>query len=142
MIVKELMTSNVCFVTADASAKDAAALMKRYNIGLIPVCDSKGCLLGVISDRDILIRAVLPDSAETNSLNTLKAAEIMSENAVTISPEKNIHDAACIFSKSRLRRLPVTENARLIGILSISDLAKKRIFLAEVGEILGAIAVK
>lgn len=136
MTVKELMSASICFVARDAPVSQVAALMKKYNIGMIPVCDSKGCLLGVITDRDIVLRAVASDTPWEG----LKSSQIMSSDIVTISPEINIHEAAGIFSKIRFHRLPVVENGRLVGILSISDLAKKRIYLAEVGDIMGSIA--
>ena len=139
MTVKELMSANVCFVNGDAPIGDAAALMKKYNIGLVPVCDNKGHLLGLITDRDIVLRALDRESPQEEPL---RVSDIMSEDVVTISPETDIHDAACIFSAKKVRRLPVLENSRLVGILSISDLAKKRIYLAEVGDIMGAIAKK
>lgn len=137
LLVKDLMSSNVYFVHADASVSQASALMKKYDIGLIPVCDNNGILLGLLTDRDIVLRAM--QSGMPSPL-ALKVSEIMSETAVTVSSEVNIHDAACIFSKGKMHRLPVVENSRLVGILSLSDLAKKRIFLAEVGEIMGSIA--
>ena len=98
MIVKELMSSNVCFIKPDASVYDAAALMKRCDVGFIPVCDSRGCLLGLITDRDIVLRALNPDAT---CLSTLHVSEIMSSEIVSISPEMNIHDAACVFSEKK-----------------------------------------
>ena len=136
MTVKELMTTSVCFLKSDATIPDAAALMKKNNIGVVPVCDNRGCLLGLITDRDILIRAL---ALGTGSLEQIKVSDIMTASVVTVSPEMNIHDAACMFSKRKVHRLPVLENDRLVGMLSLTDLAKKKIFLAEVGDIMGAI---
>lgn len=137
MTVKELMTTGICFVKSDATIADAVALMKKYNIGVVPVCDNKGCLLGLITDRDILIRSL---SLDQDELDQAKVSRLMTSEVVSVSPEMNIHDAACIFSKRKVHRLPVLENDRLVGMLSLTDLAKKRIFLAEVGDIMGAIA--
>ena len=137
MTVKELMSTNVYFISSDAPVTSAAALMKKNNIVLVPVCDSKGCLLGLITDRDIVLRALTDDKKK---LEELIVSDVMTKDIVTISPEMDIHDAACIFSQKRVHRLPVLENSRLVGVLSISDLAKKRVFLAEVGDIMGAIA--
>lgn len=137
MTVKELMTTSVCFLKSDATIPDAAALMKKNNIGVVPVCDNRGCLLGLVTDRDILIRAL---TLGAGSLEQMKVSDIMTASVVTASPEMNIHDVACIFSKKKVHRLPVLENDRLVGMLSLTDLAKKKIFLAEVGDIMGAIA--
>lgn len=139
MTVKELMTTSVCFLKPDASISDAAALMKKNNIGIVPICDNRGCLLGLVTDRDILMRVSTADAA---SIELTKISDIMTTNLVTISPEMNVHDAACLFSKKKVHRLPVLENGRLVGMLSLTDLAKKKIFLAEVGDIMGAIAAK
>ena len=59
MTVKELMSTNVCFISSDAPVTSAAALMKKNNIGLVPVCDCKGCLLGLITDRDIVLLSLI-----------------------------------------------------------------------------------
>ncbi len=139
MTVKELMTTSVCFLKPDASISDAAALMKKNNIGIVPICDNRGCLLGLVTDRDILMRVSTADAA---IVELTKISDIMTTNLVTISPEMNVHDAACLFSKKKVHRLPVLENGRLVGMLSLTDLAKKKIFLAEVGDIMGAIAAK
>jgi CBS domain-containing protein len=143
MLVKELMSSSVCFVKEDASLLDIAALMKKHDVGLIPVCDNKGCLLGVITDRDIVLKLAENNPSINMESKAAPVAEtIMNKSPVTIASDLNIHDAACVFSQHRLRRLPVVENHRLVGILSISDLAKRKLFLAEVGDILGEIAKK
>lgn len=137
MTVKELMSTNICYIKSDAPLSEAVNLMKKYDIGFVPVCDSKGCLVGLLTDRDILLR--IPDSAAP-SLKQIPAEEVMTRQVAAVSADMNIHDAACVFSQKKVRRLPVLENARLVGVLSLSDLAKKRIFLAEIGEIMSAIA--
>lgn len=136
MTVKELMSVNICFVTADADVTAAAALMKKYDIGLIPVCDQKGCLLGLVTDRDIVLRAL----SAKEGIEKKKVRHIMTEEIVSVTPMTDIHDAALVFSEKKVRRLPVLDNGRLVGILSLSDLSGKRIFLAEVGEIMGNLA--
>lgn len=136
MTVKELMSVNICFVTADADVTAAAALMKKYDIGLIPVCDQKGCLLGLVTDRDIVLRAL----SSKEGIEKKKVRHIMTEEIVSVTPMTDIHDAALVFSEKKVRRLPVLDNGRLVGILSLSDLSGKRIFLAEVGEIMGNLA--
>lgn len=134
MTVKELMASSVCFVRPDAPLQQAAALMKQYDIGFVPVCDQKGSLLGAVTDRDLVTRT---DFAAAGAAQ-IPVSALMTEDLVTVPPDMDIHQAACLFSKGKIRRLPVVENGRLIGILSVGDLAKKRLYLAEVGDILGA----
>ncbi len=145
MIVKELMSTSVCFVKADGTVADAVALMKKYDIGFVPICDNKGCLIGLVTDRDIVLRALTESSPErqtdTLSINTnqIPVSSIMSTDVVTVTSDINIHDAALLFSKKGVRRLPVLENGRLVGVLSLSDLARKRIFLSEIGDIMNSI---
>ncbi|MGC2872685.1 CBS domain-containing protein [Ihubacter sp. rT4E-8] len=134
MTVKELMSTSICFIRSDASLSQAAALMRQYNIGFIPVCDNKGALLGAVTDRDLITRT----DFEADEPAKIPASSLMTKNLVTVSPDMDIHDAACLFSKSKVHRLPVVENGRLVGILTVNDLAKKRIYLAEVGDIMGA----
>ncbi len=135
MTVKELMTTNVIFIKKEADLNQAVRLMKQHNIGMLLVCDNLGKPEGLLTDRDILLYL----SNDNGTLEEIPVSEVMSKNLITLNSEMNIHDAACLFSKHRLRRLPVVENSRLVGVLSISDLARKRIFLAEVGEIMGAV---
>lgn len=135
MTVKELMTTNIIFIKKEAHLDQAALLMKQHDIGMLLICDNLGTPEGLLTDRDILL--YLADTS--TPLSEIPVSDVMNRNLITLNTDINIHDAACIFSKYGLRRLPVVENNRLVGVLSISDLAKKRIFLAEVGEIMGAV---
>lgn len=134
MTVKELMSSSVCFVKPDAPLQQAAALMKQYDIGFVPICDNKGGLLGAVTDRDLVTRIDFDGSRPALT----PVSMLMTSDLITVSPDMDVHQAACIFSRSKVRRLPVVENGRLVGILALSDLAKKRLYLAEVGDIMGA----
>ena len=126
MLVKDLMTTAVTSVPPDSPAAAAVKIMRSEDVGIVPVCDIQGHLLGVITDRDILMRDGFDKSAD----------EIMSRNVVYTSPKENIHDAAMKMSEYGVRRLPVVENDKLAGMLSIKDLAGKRVFTAEIGHIM------
>ena len=138
MVVKELMSTNVCFVKENACIEDAAALMRQYDIGFVPVCNELGEISGVITDRDLITKGT--GGADKRASMPLK--EIMTKEVFTLSPDMDIHEAALCFSEKKLHRFPVLQGNRLIGILSVSDLAKKRVFLAEVGDIIGAITLE
>lgn len=138
MLVKEMMQTKVYFVTANSTLSDIISLLRNYNIGIVPVCDNTGALMGVITDRDIIMR--IPDFGSFDVRTTTLARDIMTTDVSTVSSTAEIHDAAKIFSNKKVHRLPVLENGKLAGMLSISDLAKKRVFLAEVGDIIGSIA--
>lgn len=136
MVVNELMTTNVSFVKEQALIRDVVNLMRQYDIGCVPVCNDLGELVGITTDRDLLTRALYKQDTDVLSQ---PVADIMTKEVHTITPDVDIHTAALAFSKHAIHRLPVLQRNRLVGILSISDLAKKKIYLAEVGCIIGAI---
>ncbi len=119
MQVSDVMTENVITANENESITDVAKKMAQFDIGVIPVC-SNDALLGVITDRDITLRCV----ATGRSTDTVKAREIMSSNAISISPTQNLQDAATIMAKAQYRRLPVTDAGKVVGILSIGDMAR------------------
>ena len=126
MLVKDLMSSSVNCVSPDDSIERIIFTMKSEDVGILPVCDKKNPVLGVITDRDVVLRQ---DKAST-------ARELMTENVITVNSGDDIHQAALKFSKYGIHRLPVVENQRLIGILSLKDMAKKKVFTAEIGHII------
>ena len=126
MLVKDLMSSSVICVSPDDSIERIIFTMKSEDVGILPVCDKQNHVLGVITDRDVVLRQ---DKAST-------ARELMTENVITVNSGDDIHQAALKFSKYGIHRLPVVENQRLIGILSLKDMAKKKVFTAEIGHII------
>ena len=134
MQVKELMTTDVSCVRPDATIINVAKQMRRENIGSLPICNDKGEILGIITDRDMVIRSLASDSVK------ITAGDIMSTNIVTVAPEMNIHDAAILFSKHQVRRLPVTSSGKLVGIIAMADLARRTLLIDEAGDALSAIS--
>ena len=126
MLVKDLMTAAVTSVPPGSAVDSAIKVMRSEDVGIVPVCDIQGHLLGVITDRDILIRDGFGKTVD----------EIMSRDVIYAAPKDNIHDAALKMSQYGVRRLPVLENEKLTGMLSLKDLAGKRIFTAEIGHII------
>lgn len=126
MLVKDLMTAAVTSVPPGSAVDSAIKVMRSEDVGIVPVCDIQGHLLGVITDRDILIRDGFGKTVD----------EIMSRDVISAAPKDDIHDAALKMSQYGVRRLPVVENEKLIGMLSLKDLAGKRIFTAEIGHIM------
>ena len=119
MKVKDLMTSDPATVGPDDACAQAATLMKQEDCGAIPVVRD-GTLIGIIIDRDIVIRAV----AAGRDPKTTKVSEVMSADPITIAPDVDISEAAAIMAKSQIRRLPVVENGHLLGVISFHDIAK------------------
>ncbi len=129
MKVKDLMSTSIFFVTPEANAHEVALQMNKRDSGFIPVCHGDGTLLGVITDRDIVVRAV------ASSKPIWLAEDIMTRDVITIGPDYSVQKAALVMSSNRLRRLPVVKNNHLVGILSLGDLAKYKLYLCEVGDI-------
>ena len=143
MKVKELMSTNITCVRQNTSLSQAAKQMRNENVGCLPVCDDSGHLNGLVTDRDLVIRAVAPYLASESGRDAagMTVGDIMSLNPVTVSPDTNTHDAALLFSAHKIRRLPVVENSRLTGMLSLGDLAVKPVCIDEAGDALSAISL-
>jgi CBS domain-containing protein len=116
--ISEVMSSDVQTISPDATIEEAAQEMRDGDFGLVPVAEDEE-LLGVITDRDIAIRAV----AEGKDPSTL-VREIMSEEVVWASEDDTVEDAARIMSDHQIRRLPVVDaEQHLVGIVSLGDFA-------------------
>ncbi len=137
MKVKDLMSTNIRCISEDTPVHLIALYMKKTNVGCMPVCDDAGHVLGIVTDRDIVLRAAADDS---KSVRNTTAAEIMTLNPVTVSSNSNIHDASLLFSAHKIRRLPVTEASRIVGMLSLGDIASKPVYIDEAGDALSAIS--
>lgn len=134
MRVKDLMSTSVTCVKPDTSVEQVARQMKQENIGSLPVCNDRGEALGIITDRDIVIRSVSND----NQPKTAK--EIMTKNLVFADPNMDTHQAALLMAKYQVRRLPVVENNQIVGMLAMADIARKQIYIDEAGDALSAIS--
>ena len=119
MKVKDCMCGLVCCVTGDTSITDVAKLMEKNHIGSIPVCNDGREIIGFVTDRDIVIRAI---SKGIDSNNT-KVSDIMSTQILKTTPDSRIEEAQEVMSINQVRRLPVIENNRVVGILTMGDLA-------------------
>lgn len=139
MLVKDLMTTGISCVKEDASFMQIAKQMKQEDVGLIPVCNDKGEVKGVVTDRDLVLRALARETEKPLEKEDIKARDIMSTNIVCASPDMNTHHAALLLAKYQVRRLPVTQNQKLVGMLSMADIARKTVFIDEAGDALSAI---
>lgn len=120
MKIREIMTKNVCCASENDTLKAVASYMKTNDTGFIPVNDAEGNLSGIITDRDIVLRAVA-DDAETNELH---ASDIMSRDIVSLSPDHSPIEASRLMSRAKVRRLPVTEKNKVVGVISLGDLSR------------------
>ena len=134
MRVKDLMATSVTCVKPDTSIEQVAKQMKQENVGSIPVCNDRGEVMGIITDRDIVIRSV------SNENRPKIAKEIMTKNLVVAEPGMDTHQAALLMAKYQIRRLPVIENNQVVGMLAMADIARKQIYVDEAGDALSAIS--
>ena len=132
MNVSEIMTEHVISISEDEPVIAAARLMKQHNIGSLPVRDTKNRLRGIVTDRDIVLRCV----AGNVSAQDVRIGEIMSRNLITASPSEDTERAAERMGNSQIRRLPVTDNGILVGIVALGDIARKDEFRMEASEAL------
>jgi CBS domain-containing protein len=118
MNIRDVMTSNPRTVSPEDTIQNAARIMRDEDTGVVPVVEN-GRAVGVVTDRDIVVRAVA--DGELNR----PVRDIVSGDVVTARPDMSTKEAAQLMSEHQVRRLPVVENERLVGIVSIGDLAVK-----------------
>ncbi|AWB45181.1 CBS domain-containing protein [Paenibacillus sp. CAA11] len=136
MKVSQIMTEDVVTVNRKDNIYEAAVKMKQHDTGFIPVVDQDGStLIGVITDRDLVVRGI----AEKKPGST-EVAEVMTQGIRTASVDMTIDEASELMAEQQIRRLPVTEGKKLIGIVSIGDMAVRNIFSDEAGEALSQIS--
>ena len=130
MKVSEVMTPNPRTVQLSDTIEDAARIMRDEDTGAVPVIEDDR-VVGMITDRDIVIRAVADGDFECT------IDDIVSDDVVCATPEMTTAEAADLMSEHQIRRLPVVdEDERLVGILSIGDIAVKEGRDARTGETL------
>ncbi|HUS18853.1 MAG TPA: CBS domain-containing protein [Terriglobales bacterium] len=121
MKVKDLMTLSPTSAEPDTTVEEIATMMKDDNIGCVPVIDEDGQVAGVITDRDIVIRCI----AEGKDPAECRADDIISPQSICVSPNTDSREAAHLMADRQIRRLPVVENGKLVGMLSLGDVAVK-----------------
>ncbi|KHE71599.1 CBS domain-containing protein [Halobacillus sp. BBL2006] len=116
--VKDIMTSDVSVCRTDDCLSDAASMMKQKNVGAIPVCDDQGNLMGMVTDRDLVIRGYADKKPESTPIQ-----QVMSDHLYSCTPDCSTQEASQIMAQHQVRRLPVVENGKLTGIISLGDLS-------------------
>lgn len=132
--VRDVMTTNVISVSPHQTVQEAAQLMKEHNVGSLPVVEN-GQLKGIITDRDITIRSTAQGKADQT-----RVSEVMTSSTVQVSPDMDVHRAAQLMAEHQVRRLPVVENNRLVGMVALGDLATEEIYQDEAQEALSQIS--
>lgn len=135
--VQEVMSAQPAVVTLLDNIYEVAVKMKEHDTGFIPVVDAEDgvTLIGVITDRDLVLRGY----ADKHSGSTA-VEKVMSREVISVSESASVDEAAELMASAQIRRLPVTRGRKLIGIVSLGDLAVKNIFADEAGEALSEIS--
>jgi len=113
MKVEEIMTTAVISVPEDATVEDAARQLAHYRISGLPVVNKEGALVGLVTEYDLISKA-----GQT-------VADIMSRSVISVSPETDMEELSHLLTNRRIRRVPVLQGDRLVGIISRSDLVKQ-----------------
>jgi CBS domain-containing protein len=116
--VRDTMTENPRSIGASASVVDAARLMREEHIGSLPITDAEQ-LVGMITDRDITTRVV----AEAADLTTMSVGDVYSPDLISVEPDEDLEEALRLMARHQVRRLPVVENGKLVGIVAQADIA-------------------
>jgi CBS domain-containing protein len=130
--IKDVMTQDVITLPADASVTEACMTMRDGNVGDVVVTED-GNFVGILTDRDVVIRAI----AEGQPPDATAIGEVASFDVTTLAPDDTIDAAVTLMRDRAVRRLPVVEGSRAVGFVSMSDLAVERqpdSALAEVSE--------
>jgi CBS domain-containing protein len=132
--VRDAMTENPLSIGASASVVEAAQLMRDEDIGSLPITDDEK-LVGMITDRDITT-SVVADAADPKATSV---GDVLSQDLITVEPDKELEDALQLMARHQVRRLPVVENGSLVGIVAQADIALKE-NEARTGELVEAIS--
>ncbi|SCY95064.1 CBS domain-containing protein [Alkaliphilus peptidifermentans] len=135
MKVRDVMTSNITAADSNTSISEIAKKMRDLNIGAIPICDEQNYPIGIVTDRDIVIRGVVEGLTSNDNV-----AQIMSKQVIYVTPDMHVHEATRLMGENQIRRLPVVENGKIIGMVSIGDLAVQNIYEDDAGHALSEIS--
>lgn len=122
MKVKDCMCDQVAYVNPNCSVEDCAKLMCNNHIGCIPVCDGSKQIVGLVTDRDILLRTV----GCGKDIKNTPVSDIMTCKVCCCAPDIDVCEAEKIMSENQIRRIPVVDNNKVIGILTLGDLAANK----------------
>lgn len=121
MKIQDIMTKQVITISPGESVEVAARVLTHYNIGVLPVCNGSGTLQGVVTDRDLVTRCL----ASNRDPSKTQVGQIMSEGVVSVKPDMDTAVAAHLMGRQQVRRLPVVDNGKLCGMVSLADLANR-----------------
>jgi CBS domain-containing protein len=131
--VRDAMTEDPHSIGASASVVEAARLMREQHIGSLPVTEDER-LVGMITDRDITTRVVAESAVPAKT----SVGDVHSRDLISVEPNNDLEEALQLMARHRVRRLPVVENGRLVGMVAQADIALKD--NERTGQLVGAIS--
>jgi len=135
MKVRDVMTTQISKADTNTPISQVAKQMKDINVGSIPITDNQQKPVGIVTDRDIVIRGVGQGISGNETVD-----KVMSKKVISVTSDTDVHEAARIMGENQIRRLPVVDNGKLVGIVAIGDLAVRNIYENEAGHALGEIS--
>jgi CBS domain-containing protein len=126
MLVKEIMAKQVITIDADASAYDACMIYKDKKVGCLVVTKGESCV-GIVTERDLIERTI----CKHRNPETTKVQEIMSHDIKVVSALDTVEKALETMKHHKIKKLPVTSSEKVVGIITVTDIAKARPDLSE-----------
>jgi CBS domain-containing protein len=120
--IQDIMTKQLHIVGREVPLLDVARMMRDQRIGDVLVTNRDGSLCGIVTDRDIVVRA----DASARPLDKTPVGDICSDEVVKLSPDSSIEDAVRIMRERAIRRVPVVRDGKVVGIVTIGDLARHK----------------
>lgn len=120
MKVKDCMCNEVYCVSPKTTVSECAKIMEKKHIGCIPVCNNNNEILGLVTDRDLLLRAI----ATNKDINKTSVSDVMTSKVCCCEAESELYQAEKLMCEQQIRRIPVLEDGKVIGILTLGDLAR------------------
>ena len=136
MKLREIMSKQVVRIHPEESVAVAARTLTNYNIGMLPVCGNDGRICGVVTDRDIVTRCL----AANRKPHTTQVGQVMTENVTSIRPDMDTGVAAHLMGRLQVRRLPVVEDGKLCGMVSLGDMAVREETVLDAGDALADVS--
>jgi CBS domain-containing protein len=135
--IRDVMTLNPATVSDKDSIRDVARIMKDEDTGVVPVCDSGKKIIGLVTDRDIVVRLIADGKDPMNA----RVTDVMTKSIRKVQENATIDDVLTLMSNSEIRRVPVVNrNDELVGIVSIGDISIETKERGKVGDALNEIS--
>ncbi|HEU4563356.1 MAG TPA: CBS domain-containing protein, partial [Gemmatimonadaceae bacterium] len=136
---RDVMTRNPKSVTRGASVQEIARIMREENTGVVPVVEENGRLVGLVTDRDVVMRSL----AEGRNPLELRADQVMTDDIEAVTPDESLREVVDLMGDKQIRRVPVVDrDDRLVGIISMADVATRADFDEDLQDALEEISAR